>query len=84
MPASANVLILSDDDCWALLRTHNLGPLAIVIEDRPRIFPVSYAAGDGTVVFRTEPGAKLKHGPGAAACFEIDDRRGIHKVEVPV
>jgi nitroimidazol reductase NimA-like FMN-containing flavoprotein (pyridoxamine 5'-phosphate oxidase superfamily) len=73
MPASANVLTLSDEDCWALLRTHKLGRLAIVIEGRPRIFPVNYASGADAVVFRTEPGAKLQHGPGAAACFEIDD-----------
>jgi len=72
-PASENVLTLSDEDCWSLLRTHNLGRLAIVIEDRPRIFPVTYAAAEDTVVFRTQPGAKLQHGPGSAACFEIDD-----------
>lgn len=72
-PASANVVSLSDHDCWALLRSHRLGRLAIVVEGRPRIFPVNYRAVDGTVVFRTEPGAKLQHGPGAAACFEIDD-----------
>ena len=72
-PASENVLTLSDEDCWSLLRTHNLGRLAIVIEDRPRIFPVTYAAAEDTVVFRTQPGAKLQYGPGSAACFEIDD-----------
>jgi nitroimidazol reductase NimA-like FMN-containing flavoprotein (pyridoxamine 5'-phosphate oxidase superfamily) len=73
LPASANLLTLSDGDCWSLLRTHNLGRLAIVIEGRPRIFPVNYAAAEDAIVFRTEPGAKLQHGPGAAACFEIDD-----------
>lgn len=72
-PASANILTLSEEDCWSLLRSHNLGRVAIVIEGRPRIFPVSYAAGKDTVVFRTQPGAKLQHGPGSAACFEIDD-----------
>jgi uncharacterized protein len=72
-PASVNVLTLSDDDCWSLLRTHNLGRLAIVIEGRPRIFPVNYATAADAVVFRTEPGAKLQYGPGSAACFEIDD-----------
>jgi nitroimidazol reductase NimA-like FMN-containing flavoprotein (pyridoxamine 5'-phosphate oxidase superfamily) len=72
-PASANVLALSREDCWALLRSHRLGRLAIVMEGRPRIFPVNYAVADDTVVFRTAPGAKLLHGPGAAACFEIDD-----------
>ncbi|MDQ6721841.1 MAG: pyridoxamine 5'-phosphate oxidase family protein [Candidatus Dormibacteraeota bacterium] len=71
--ASANVLTLSNEECWALLRSHNLGRLAIVVEGRPRIFPLNYAAAEDTVVFRTEPGAKLQHGPGFAACFEIDD-----------
>ncbi len=71
-PVTANVVILSEEDCWSLLRNHNLGRLAIVVEGRPRIFPVNYAAAEAVVVFRTEPGAKLKHGPGSAACFEID------------
>jgi hypothetical protein len=34
---------------------------------------VNYRAADDAVVFRTEPGAKLSHGPGTAACFEIDE-----------
>jgi nitroimidazol reductase NimA-like FMN-containing flavoprotein (pyridoxamine 5'-phosphate oxidase superfamily) len=72
-PASANVLALSSEDCWALLRSDKIGRLAIVIEGRPRIFPVNYRAADDAVVFRTEPGAKLSHGPGAPACFEIDE-----------
>jgi nitroimidazol reductase NimA-like FMN-containing flavoprotein (pyridoxamine 5'-phosphate oxidase superfamily) len=72
-PASARLLNLSNEECWTLLRTHKLGRVAIVVEGRPRIFPVNYAAGANTLVFRTEPGAKLQHGPGAAACFEIDD-----------
>jgi uncharacterized protein len=72
-PASANVLVLSSEDCWRLLRSHKLGRLAIVIEGRPRIFPVNYGAADDAVVFRTQPGVKLLHGPGAAACFEIDE-----------
>jgi uncharacterized protein len=72
-PATAKVVIVSDEECWSLLRNHNLGRLAIVIQGRPRIFPVNYAAAEDTVVFRTEPGAKLTHGPGSVACFEIDD-----------
>jgi len=71
--ASATVLTLPEDECWSLLRKHNVGRLAIVVEGRPRIFPVNYAVGDNALVFRTEPGAKLTHGPGSAACFEIDE-----------
>ncbi|MEP6752145.1 MAG: pyridoxamine 5'-phosphate oxidase family protein [Candidatus Dormiibacterota bacterium] len=72
-PASANLVALSHAECWALLRSHSLGRLAIVVDGRPRIFPVNYAAGDAAVVFRTEAGTKLQNGPGSAACFEIDD-----------
>ena len=71
--ASANMLIIPEDECWSLLRNHQVGRLAIVIEGRPRIFPINYAAADNALVFRTESGAKLEHGPGSAACFEIDE-----------
>jgi uncharacterized protein len=73
VPASTKVAELPADECWALLRKHTLGRLAIVVEGRPEIFPVNYAAGEGAVVIRTQPGSKLSHGPGSAAAFEIDD-----------
>lgn len=63
---------LSEHDCWTLLATHKLGRLALNVSGSPRIFPVNYAVGDGAIVFRTQPGAKLAHGPGSAVCFEID------------
>ena len=72
VPASSEISDLAPEECWSLLRKHSLGRLAIVVEGRPEIFPVNYAAGAGTLVFRTKPGAKLKHGPGSAAAFEID------------
>lgn len=55
------------------MRSHDLGRLAIVVQRRPQIFPVNYAAGEDSLVFRTEPGAKLQYGPDSKACFEIDD-----------
>jgi nitroimidazol reductase NimA-like FMN-containing flavoprotein (pyridoxamine 5'-phosphate oxidase superfamily) len=72
VPASSHVEELSAEECWALLRKHTLGRLAIVVEGRPEIFPVNYAAGEGAVVILTQPGTKLSHGPGSAAAFEID------------
>jgi uncharacterized protein len=71
--ASTSLDVLSESECWSLLQKHDLGRLAIVVVGWPRVFPVNYAVGEGTVVFRTEPGAKLAHGPGSAVCFEIDD-----------
>jgi nitroimidazol reductase NimA-like FMN-containing flavoprotein (pyridoxamine 5'-phosphate oxidase superfamily) len=70
--ASTSLDVLSEEECWSVLQQHNLGRLAIVVVGWPRVFPVNYAAGEGALVFRTEPGAKLAHGPGSAVCFEID------------
>jgi nitroimidazol reductase NimA-like FMN-containing flavoprotein (pyridoxamine 5'-phosphate oxidase superfamily) len=63
---------LPEAECWKLLRSHDLGRIAIVVEGKPEIFPVNYAAGDGAIVFRTAPGMKLAQGPGTIAAFEID------------
>jgi uncharacterized protein len=70
--SSAGVLELTEEHCWEYLQVHQLGRLAIVIGGRPQIFPVNYAVGEKAIVFRTEPGSKLAHGPGSVACFEID------------
>jgi len=64
---------LSADECWEHLHAHQLGRIAIVVAGLPKIFPVNYAAGEGAIVFRSDPGSKLAHGPGSPACFEVDD-----------
>jgi nitroimidazol reductase NimA-like FMN-containing flavoprotein (pyridoxamine 5'-phosphate oxidase superfamily) len=69
---SPGLVTLSAEECWSLLRAQNLGRLGIVVGAWPRIFPVNYAADEETVVFRTDPGAKLQQGPGSAACFQVD------------
>jgi nitroimidazol reductase NimA-like FMN-containing flavoprotein (pyridoxamine 5'-phosphate oxidase superfamily) len=70
--SKSSLEVLFDEDCWSLLKSHDLGRLAIVVAGWPRVFPINYAVGEGALVFRTEPGAKLAHGPGSAVCFEID------------
>ena len=71
---------LSEAECWKLLGSHDLGRIALLIDDWPQVFPVNYSAGEGAVLFRSAPGAKATHGPGSRACFEIDgwdDMAGI-------
>ena len=70
--ASPAVLPLSEEQCWKHLRGQQLGRLAIVMAGRPDIFPVNYAVGEKSIVFRTAPGTKLACGPNSIACFEID------------
>jgi uncharacterized protein len=72
VPAGATVHELDTEECWTLLRKHSLGRLALVVDGRPEIFPLNYAAGEGAIVFRSQPGTKLSHGPGTNGAFEID------------
>jgi nitroimidazol reductase NimA-like FMN-containing flavoprotein (pyridoxamine 5'-phosphate oxidase superfamily) len=59
--------------CWALLRSHEVGRLAVSIADRPDIFPINYVVDHGTVVFRTAEGTKLAGAiKGEAVAFEAD------------
>ena len=53
------VEILAPHECWALLRSAEVGRLAVSIMNRPDIFPVNFVVDHGTVVFRTGEGSKL-------------------------
>ena len=58
--------------CWALLRSQEVGRLAVSIADRPEIFPVNYVVDHGTVVFRTAEGTKLAGAVQRDVAFEAD------------
>ena len=58
--------------CWALLRSHEVGRLAVSIADRPEIFPINYVVDHGTVVFRTAEGTKLAGAVQRDVAFEAD------------
>ena len=58
--------------CWALLRSHEVGRLAVSIADRPEIFPINYIVDHGTVVFRTAEGTKLAGAAQRDVAFEVD------------
>jgi hypothetical protein len=51
--------ILSEDDCWALLATAEVGRVAAAVAGEVDIFPVNYVVDDRTLVFRTAAGTKL-------------------------
>lgn len=74
------VEVLSESESARLLKSHDLGRLAIVVDGRPEIFPVNYAFDEGVVVFRTAPGLKLERAPLTYAAFEadsVDRERGV-------
>jgi len=66
---------LDAEGCQRLLRTNNLGRLALIVADRVDIFPVNYLVFDDDVYFRTAPGSKLDAlGEKAQVAFEVDGR----------
>jgi nitroimidazol reductase NimA-like FMN-containing flavoprotein (pyridoxamine 5'-phosphate oxidase superfamily) len=65
---------LAETECLLLLGRHTVGRLAVVQDGRPAVFPVSYRRDGGTIVFRSDEGAKLDAiGDCDAVAFEIDD-----------
>jgi nitroimidazol reductase NimA-like FMN-containing flavoprotein (pyridoxamine 5'-phosphate oxidase superfamily) len=68
-----DIEILSEEECLALLRSHDLGRVALTDHGQPLIFPVNYASDDRAVVFRTAPGMKLSEAPMSRVAFEIDE-----------
>jgi nitroimidazol reductase NimA-like FMN-containing flavoprotein (pyridoxamine 5'-phosphate oxidase superfamily) len=66
---------LDAEACQHLLRTNDLGRLAIVGAGRVDIYPVNYLVFDDDVYFRTAPGSKLDAlGEKAEVAFEVDGR----------
>ena len=65
--------VLDTHECLALLRTREVGRLAVSIADHPDIFPINFVVDGGTVVFRTAEGTKLAGALlGRGVAFEVD------------
>ncbi|HUI04398.1 MAG TPA: pyridoxamine 5'-phosphate oxidase family protein [Acidimicrobiales bacterium] len=71
-PSELAIVELSEEECLRLLKTQDMGRLAVVVGGRPTIFPVNYAVDERLVVIRTDPGAKLEHAPLGWVAFEVD------------
>lgn len=74
-------VILSNDECWELLRRTSVGRLAVSIAGKPDIFPINYLADGEGLVFRSGAGTKLA----AAAllhdvAFEIDGYEPANRI----
>jgi uncharacterized protein len=65
--------VLDRDRCLALLASHPVGRVAVVVDARPMIFPVNYALDGDSVVFRSDAGSKISGATsGFPMSFEID------------
>lgn len=70
--ALKGVVELSTAESWTLLREAVVGRLAVVVDDRPDIFPVNHLVEHHSVVFRTAAGSKLAASAGHWVAFEVD------------
>jgi uncharacterized protein len=67
------ITVLEANTCWELLRSSEVGRLAVSIRGRPDLFPVNFIVDHGTVVFRTAEGTKLAASVlGEFVAFEVD------------
>ena len=64
---------LNERDCWDLLAATPVGRIGVLNDSAPEVYPVNHVVDDRTIVFRTEPGSKLRgllRSP--AVCYEVD------------
>jgi nitroimidazol reductase NimA-like FMN-containing flavoprotein (pyridoxamine 5'-phosphate oxidase superfamily) len=71
--ASPTMNVLSSDECFQLLATHEIGRVGVLAGGYPLILPVNYRLDGTTVVIRTHPGTILRSAEHANVTFEVDD-----------
>jgi uncharacterized protein len=66
--------LLTEQECWRLVGTGEVGRVGVTIAALPVIFPVNYAVIDGAIAFRTSAGSKLAAASReSVVAFEVDD-----------
>lgn len=66
--------VLTRDECIRLLQLAHVGRIGLTAGSLPIILPLNFAMDDESIVFCTEPGAKLTAArAGDVVCLEIDD-----------
>lgn len=79
------ITVLDTEECWRLLRSHELARLAFRLVDEVHLVPINYAVDHDTLLFRTAEGEKLlgvvMHGE---VVLEIDEHDGERALSVVV
>jgi hypothetical protein len=74
---------IAEDECYARLRTADLGRVGVRHGEIILVLPVYFALDGRNVVFRTDPGAKLDAAVlNSRVAFEVDDERDAWSVLV--
>jgi len=70
---SNGITVLSEDECWDLITTAEVGRLALAVAGEPEIFPVNFVVDGRALVFRTSEGTKLAAlTVSSRVAFEVD------------
>ncbi|WP_182376790.1 pyridoxamine 5'-phosphate oxidase family protein [Nocardioides sp. WS12] len=68
------LVVLSDAECWDLVRSRPVGRVAWSGVDGVSVVPVNYAVVDGQILLRTTPYSLLARDcPNREVAFEVDD-----------
>ncbi len=71
---------LERDECLALAQSVSVGRIAWSVgEDPPVVVPVNFSMDHETVVFRSDPGAKLDAIRGRSVSFQVDFVDPFHR-----
>ncbi|WP_166134924.1 pyridoxamine 5'-phosphate oxidase family protein [Nocardioides ochotonae] len=78
MPGDDEIITdLDTEECWQLLRSHELARLAFRLVDEVHLVPINYAVDHDTLLFRSAEGEKLlgvvMHGEVVLEIDEHDD-----------
>lgn len=68
---AAELEVLDEAECLALLAAHDVGRVAIIVDRQPVIYPVNYLIDEDCIVFRTN-WPVLAHASLAVLAFQID------------
>ena len=78
--ASSKLLVLTQKECWALVKQAALGRLAFVMDDWPLVMPVNYLVDGPDVVIRSDPGRKLTAArQQVQATLQVDSIDRLHR-----
>jgi nitroimidazol reductase NimA-like FMN-containing flavoprotein (pyridoxamine 5'-phosphate oxidase superfamily) len=68
------ISVLSEHECWDLLKSASLGRLVTSVDGQPDIFPVNFVVQKRSILFRTAEGTKLVSAAiNRDVLFEVDD-----------
>src|SRR5690242_4420084 len=80
MSIDSALVEIPPDECLLLLRTQPVGRVAVPVPDgAPLVIPVNYVVDDGVIVFRSNPGSKLRLMEGGPISFEVDYVDAYHR-----